>query len=591
MINTFVLARSSSLLRSFSKSQFDAVIQRLSSFTSRHILQERNDQSGTLLTRFTKHVAIELQKDTPIVPTSIRYSDFFPITDIRYLRNELARITSDQLPALIIFAFTYRANADPQKYASLLNELDARALHLLPNMDMDTILRTLYAFLYLMPNWIMQIDFYNAAMKRLTTNEFVETITKDKFVQICFYLGFNKSRDVQLVGTFKKFLNRHIDSHLPNLITLDFVVIANAAFKTSIRVESELYNERLNEELKKLSLNEATNDPLLISLIKSIRLQRIQSEQVCEHLKKLCTHDIFERIQLRGCMHLFAYFADNHWDDNTAIERLVEHCLQRLQSPKRFDTLANEEVRCKELATFLWCCAQLNYKISENDLKRIELMILNKINQNEFQYFVDQLVDSCLSLWTLGHKSRDLIEATIDLKLRPQYNNKNDQREKPKVESRFEVLLAAIAIEEPTWNLKKLKISPTQKVDTPAPAYLLKSRSDFAEISNKISEHPNVNSVDLVCPIFGINIPSILVSYKGPDNVKMFIELLSDEQELKCSKSPIGLMRLKIRLLKSMGYKVNILPMADYESNTNSLDELLNNVESDDVAKAQSLNI
>ncbi|XP_017473204.1 PREDICTED: uncharacterized protein LOC108364142 isoform X1 [Rhagoletis zephyria] len=580
MMNKFFHTRSLPLLKGLQVSQFEAAVQRLASFTAKNIIQETSDEAGTLLARFAKHVALELQKDTPIIATAIRYADYFPITDTRYLQKELTRISPDQLPALIVFAFTYRPSADPKKYAALLNELDATAVQLLPNMDLNTILRTLYAFLYLMPNWIMRIDFYKAAMQRVTSHEILVALTKEKFVQICFYLGLEKNRK-ENAGLFQELLSRYLELYLPKLSTLDLVMVGNAAFKTSTYVDSKAYNQRLIDEVLKLSFNESSNDVLLVTLIKAMRLQRVHSEEVCKHLTALCNEIFLERFQIRGCVHIFAYLADNLWDERNALECLVKHCLPRLR---------RENARCKDIATFLWCCAQLNCNLSQKDLEQIEILLINKVNQNEFRNFVDQLVDSCLSLWILGNRSRVLLETVIDLKMSSLCNNKNKQCEQPKVESRFQVLTSAIAIEEPTWRFKNIKVPTKPKVDTIAPSYLLKDRNNLVDLARKIEEYSTVASAKLVCPVNGINIPSVLVSFNEPTNSNMFLELLPEDLELHFSKTPNGLMRLKIRLLKVLRYRVTTLPEKQYEKD-GDLGYLVCNSGGDTTPKLQSLKV
>uniref|UniRef100_A0A0A1X262 50S ribosomal protein L10 n=1 Tax=Zeugodacus cucurbitae TaxID=28588 RepID=A0A0A1X262_ZEUCU len=590
MFNTFLRVGSRSVFKGLQVPQYEVAAQRLASFTVRNILNETSDETGTLFTRFAKHVAFELQKDAPIVPTMIRYADYFPISDIRYLHRELARLSPDQLPALIVYAVNYRAGADLNKYATLLNELDATAVRLLPRMELDTILRTLYAFLYLMPNWITKIDFYNAAMKHIIAVGIAEDTPKEKFVQICFYLGLEKNRRATNVVSFSNFLKDHLETYLPKLTTLDLIIVANAAFKTSTRIESDTFNSRLIEETLKLSLNDSTNDALLVTLIKAMRFQRIHSKEVCEHLTKYCSEDIVERLQLRGCIHLFAYFADNLWDDENSIESVIDQCFQRIVSSPKFDMHA-ENVRCKDIATYLWCCAQLNCKLSTSDLQLIESTLLNKVDQNEFKNFVDQLVDSCLSLWSLGYKSRELIEEAVNLKLNARFTNKKDLRDLPKVESRFQVLLSAISIEEPKWQFKNIKGSTEARIDKEAPPYLLKDRQVLVDMSKKIAEHSDVQSTQLVCPISGINIPSILVSYKEPANLRVFVELIPKEQQLRFSKSPIGLIGLKTRLLSSLGYKVITITESQYNEDEISLAFLAHNIEDSEIPKTQSLNV
>lgn len=589
MINTFLRLGNRGVFKGFQVPQLEFAAQRLASFTVRNILNETSDETGTLLTRFAKHLALELQKDAPIVPTVIKYADYFPISDTLYLHRELSRISPDQLPALIVYAFNYRPSADLNKYTTLLNELDATAIRLLPKMDLDTILRTMYAFLYLMPNWITRLDFYNAAMKHIIMDIAADT-SKEKFVQMCFYLGLEKNRRATNAVPFSNFLNDHLESYIPTLTTLDFVIVANAAFKTSTRIRSSTYNSRLKEKILNLSLDDSTNDALLVTLIKAMRFQRVHSEEVCEHLQNYCTQDIVERLQLRGCIHLFAYFADNLWDDERSIEPLIKQCLHRIISSRKFG-MNDDNVRCKDIATFLWCCAQLNCKLSASDLQSIESTLLNKIDQHEFRNFVDQLVDSCLSLWTLGYKSRELVEEALNLKLNARFTNKKDLRDLPKVESRFQVLLSAVGIEEPQWRLKNIKGSTEITVDAEAPSYLLKDRQNLIKMSKKIAEHSNVLSAQLVCSISGINIPSILVSLKEPASLRIFVELIPEEQELKFSKSPSGLIGLKIRLLSSLGYKVITLTESQYNDDENSLAFLAHNIESSDIPEAQSLKV
>ncbi|CAD6997659.1 uncharacterized protein LOC101460731 [Ceratitis capitata] len=590
MLNKFLCLGNNHIVKGYKVSQYQTFVRSLASFTARNILQETSDEAGTLLTRFAKHIAFELQKDTSVVPTVIRYADYFPITDTRYLQRELNKISPHQLPALIVFAFSYRASADPNKFASVLNELDATAIKLFSKMDVDTILRTLYAFLYLMPNWITRMDFYERAMGYLATNANAENTTKEKFVQICFYLGLEKNHKTQNDKIFYNFLNDHLETYLDKLSTLDLVTVASATFKTSTRVESETFKNRLKQELLKLSLEDSTNDALLVTLIKAMRFQRVRSKEICEHLKKYCAPDIADRLQIRGCIHLFAYFADNLYDDKSSIQPLVKQCLHRINASLKCD-LQNENIRGKDIATFLWCCAQLNCSISKNDLKSIDMVLFNKIEQNEYRHFRDQLVDSCLSLWMLGYKSHDLIEEAVSLKLNARLNNKKDLRDLPKVESRLQVLLSAVAIEEPTWRFKNLKGTPEINIETPAPPYLLKDRFNFVDIANKIEEQPSVISSKLVCPINGINIPSILVSYKEPANMKVFIELLPEEQILQFSQSPMGVLSLKIRLLTSLGCKVVTLSPKEYKDESKSLDILALNIGDGDMPEVRSMKV
>ncbi|XP_033149544.1 uncharacterized protein LOC108606008 [Drosophila busckii] len=502
------------------------------SFAVRDILREYVEDTGTLLNRFSKHIAMERYKcEEHVLPAiTIRYSDFFPITDERYFRRTVQKTPATQLPALIIHASTYRSNAAPPMYAATLNALDAQSTALLAEMDTSTVLETLYAFLFLMPNWLRRIDFYHAAMRRLANEN---CNSKERFLQICFYMSFYKQQKGSYLETF---LATHLEQHLSKLTPMDLALLSYAVYKTSTVIRG-VAREQYEAALVAATLNLKTTDPgadaLLVSYVKAMRLQRVHNEEICEQLQLICLDPAqLAQLQPRGLAHIFAYFAETQWDQPDCMQALVARLLKYKPS----------ELRAKDLATFIWSCAQLNCTLSASELKQLEIWALRKLDQGEYDRFADQLVDTSLSLCMLGQYSKQLFDGAEELKAQQQL----PQRAQPKVDSRLIVLRTAVAIEQPSWT--DIKREQVFKELGRAPAYLLNQREDLTAYSKQLTADAEVEGVDLVCPIVGINLPSLRVQTLGEQSVIYFVELLTTQQTLKFSKKPTSLLRFKQRL-------------------------------------------
>lgn len=528
-----------------------------SSFATKDILYETSDEAGTLLTRFAKHVALERLSICDQVPTKVHYSDYFPISDLKYFQRQLQTTSADQLAAVIVFASTYRSNADPSKFAMILNEIDRFATDNVRNMNVDTILRTLYAFLFLIPNWMTRLDFYSKSMQHMFEQLLREGCTsKEIFVQVSFYAGLAKKQSrLGLDQFWKTFLDAHFEKFLPQMSTLDLAIVSNAAYKTSTIIGGQSYNQRLVKEALEVSaVEEVGNDSLFINFIKSMRLQRVRSNEVCDHLTQICTDARrLKTLQPRGQMHIFAYLADNLWDSEDCMQPLINQFMKSIKSSGRSSFA--QSVRGKDVATFLWCCAQLNCSITEEQFRAIENCLINKVHNKEFNYFPDQLVEACLSLWVLGHKSEELFHHAIQLK-----SNSPHKRQQPKVDSRLTVLLSAVQIENPTWCSNETKGFEPFNIKTKVPAYLLEGKEiPYNQIISQLNEENIVSSATIASPINGINIPGIFVKLSTPTDSDLFVEFMTPSQTLQFSRQPVFILRLKLRLLQSMGYKAKVV--------------------------------
>ncbi|KAH8274157.1 hypothetical protein KR044_013287 [Drosophila immigrans] len=554
-----------SLLRRFASASITTVhnanlLRGYASFTVQDVLREISDETGTLLVQFAKHIAVERFKceEHVLPPSKVRYSDYFPITDERYFRRTLQSTQADQLPSLIIHASSYRSNAAAPMFAAAINALDAHAMAQLMQMDTSTVLESLYAFLFLMPNWLRRTDFYHAAMRRLTSET---CCSKERFLQICFYLGLQKQLEKNDLETL---LATQLIDHLPSFSPLDLALVSNASYKTSTLVTGavrDAYEAALMDATLKVKLVvNSSADALLVCYVKALRLQRVQDERICEYLQNICLNsEELSQLQPRGLAHIFAYFAEMRWDHTESIRAIVEQILQ----------FKPHELRAKDLSTFMWCCAQVNCALDASQLKKLEIVALRKLDHGEYDRFPNQLVDTCLSLCILGHHSKQLYDAAEELKA----NQRQRLRVQPKVDSRLSVLRSAVAIEHPEWS--DVGKEQVFKEFARAPGYLLKQRDDLTEYANQLVKQVEVEGVDLVCPIAGINLPSLRVQTHGEEAAVYFLELLTTNQTLKFSQSANSLIRLKRRLLEALGHRVVLLQSGEMASNIQALHQLL----------------
>uniref|UniRef100_A0A1A9VE56 FAST kinase leucine-rich domain-containing protein n=1 Tax=Glossina austeni TaxID=7395 RepID=A0A1A9VE56_GLOAU len=562
------------------------------SFSARDILHETCDEAGTLTATFAKYIAIERHKLLQQTPTTIRYADYFPIADIRSFQRELQKTPADQVAALVIFASTYRPNAEPQTYAKVLNDIDSIAVKLLPQMHEDVVLRTLYAFLFLIPNWITRLDFYKAALNRLATNneQHNESTNKslENFVQSCFYLGLSKknvSAKANASELLQNLLKQKLENHLDNMHTFDLAIVGNAIYKTATSINIDKFNQRVINEVLKLDIGRG-QDGILITYLKLMRFLRVRSPNVCEYLTAICKNsDSLARLQVKGQVHIFAYLTECLWDNEECSKPIIELFFKNLLQPRRFE-FHSEAVRIKDLCTFLWCCAQMNCALTTEQLRHVENRLFDKLREGEFENYPDQLVDCCLFLWILGYKSQELLERALHTKSAA----KSSKGAQPKVDNRLTVLMSASQIEQQSVTSKDLlKGFKAYDIDAKVPNYLLKSSDfDLKELSLKWSQEDSVETAQIVCPITGINIPSIHIKARSPED-NVLVELLSESQTLQFSKEPIAIVRLKLRLLQALNQKIAVVTTKDLSENLN-IKDIVHNADDEKSLMGQKTN-
>lgn len=514
-------------------------------------------ETGPLMNRFMRNIALDNVKTLPIVPRNIKYSQYYPVSDHRLFIQELRKTDETQLSRLLVYTTNYRTNADVQKFVRVINDLDNELYRRMDRLEYDELFQLMYYFMLIVPNRITQLDFYRRAIERMVVDfsRTPEHQTREYFVQIAFYLGLLK-KNRHGMDMFYNFLNGHLDRFLDDLDEISFAMVANAAFKCSIKLSNEKFNNRLEAEVLKYDQNSQVDIQLLITFIKSIRHNRVVSTPVLDKVDSLLCGDALSDADFRGYAHLFAYFAESRQISEKVDKVLNEKCLkviraefQHLQEDEGYQM--SPEFRQKDLRMYLWANAFLGLEsLSKTDLQEITEFFLYHIDQEEPHHKLDDLVDASLSLVMLNYYPKRLL--TMVQKEGSFYKQSHDQN-RVKLDSRFFLLTSSISIEAPHLLTDQWKGHQATDFDTPAPDYLIKNRPFFMTLQSileRLQDKLNIRKISTIVPIKYSNIASYLLELTNGENI--LVDVLDNTNTLRDGETPHGIMAHRLRLLKSL---------------------------------------
>lgn len=515
--------------------------------TGRDFAYDKIIEAGRWSTQLNKYIALLNSTQDPLHPYSITYNQFYPVTSLQLFTDKLRACPTNQLPKVIIDWYVWRTNNnDPDMLATVISALDDECQSRANDLDHTEMLNLLYAFLYVAPNKLVRLNFYDNAVHRLAKT-FRSEQCRSQFVQICFYLGLRK-RNTDSTVLLQTLLQRHFNKFLDKMTILDAAIVTTASFRSSTKMQ---INHAMFVESQLLRLD-GTNDSLLISFVKTIRLNGCRSPtKIHNHLRELLLSGRLSHFQFRGIIHVFAFFADNLIMDTNATKYFIDDCLQKVQTNYQLYKDGNavdlpNDMRAKDFGMFLWCLAQLNLgeHVCRNDLNMIERILVDKADAGEYNRNFDGLVDVTLSLWMLGHHSKPLLCELI-------YNQNvpSEAKHRVRLDSRKNLLFSCIEIEEPDWFLEfRLENRSAFQPEYPAQDYLLEKTPNLKHIFKLLEAK---HDVKLVKSIRDLNIPGILMKLKGGSS--MLIDVLEDTTILSDGQTPFGLLALKRTLLRASG--------------------------------------
>ncbi|XP_062548589.1 uncharacterized protein LOC134213498 [Armigeres subalbatus] len=531
-------------------------------------------ESGTLIHRFSRHIALTKRDFTDPTRFNFKYSSFYPVYRPDQFLEQLADISSHDMGKLICMTSDFRGKTDVRMYTDVVNALDEECESRVDKVELLELVGMMHGFMYLLPNKITKLKTYRKAMPRLV-EMFGRNVNRKDFMTIVFFLGLWK-KNAAGSRMLEQFISDYLDEFLnAEMELMDFVVLANAMYKTSVRSKNERFRSHLVEEISHLNDEDMA---LFVTLVKSARMNRIQSERIVIKLKSVLQNRN-ELLDFRGLSHLFAYVADNLIMDDPLKDLFLAEFNKHIESeirnhPTERNGSLRQNFRAKDLSTFLWSCSTLSISAEDLNFEVKDLLdvVFQKIENDEYRFIPDTLVDTCLCLWMMGHPSVDLMSSIFSNKQMTQ----NFMQDRPKIESRRDLLLACAEIERPEAFkiISKLQRVRAYQLDRPTPEYLVRNRVELQRVHRclkDLTDKLQISEIKFNLPIRALNIAGLLV--KMDNNEIINLDVFDRAYCLSDDQTPSGLMLLKQRLLKKMGVETHLINSIQTES-----DEMLTQI-------------
>ncbi|XP_014616612.1 PREDICTED: uncharacterized protein LOC106793864 [Polistes canadensis] len=246
-----------------------------------------------------------------------------------------------------------------------------------------------------------------------------------------------------------------------------------------------------------------------------------------------------------------------YFSEPKVLKRLVEDIVESLSLiNKTFQVKSNiykkQIYKSKYIDGFLWSICILNYKLTD-----VQLLEITNFIDNIQSFIYDEpkeLLRILLSLWILGYKAEFMIQECIKRSIFLQAHNNKFW----KIRASLCLLLHTIQIESPDIKLPNDLIT-----DVYVALNIRKSVKILCTIVNGLSKEMKIQNVLINSPAKGIYIPG--VSFDHLTLGSFHIDLLSNTTCLRYSKTPHGLLNLKLRLIKQLGYQSILIDENDIE--------------------------
>jgi len=263
--------------------------------------RSKGQDTHNLSTKFARHIIIKHAENAEVnVKYDIKYADYFPVTNVRNYVNDLVKISTEQLPRMVVFTSVYKCRAEFSTICQVINNLDNECTKRLDKMSYPQIIELMNAFKYCLPTKLVQLDFYRNGIRKLV-DAFDETKSANEFVELCFYLGMWKKNQFSS-EKMDHLMKSYLTNYMSTLGTIDFAIICHAAFKAGILVDNQTFQERIVKEVMTMELPDIS---LLTTFINSCYHHKIESTEIIEKLKSWRTNNQINETNIRGLYRLF----------------------------------------------------------------------------------------------------------------------------------------------------------------------------------------------------------------------------------------------------------------------------------------------
>ncbi|XP_046746238.1 uncharacterized protein LOC124411246 [Diprion similis] len=467
-----------------------------------------------------------------------------PLDDIKQSppNTSVTQTLSKLLPILNAMDKLYE-QPNTRQFLLLLNEVDKKCHCIMKDLSFDETLILLNELAQIVPTRVMSLDFYLESMTilrlRLSKNE----QSSLQIMNLLYLMSLRKTTALLDIQYTLKYL-----SDFEKFSIIEQCIVSIAAFKCGVQLKREIIQviERTVQKNVDKLLKEQV---LFVPLLKAMRHAGPSKEFSLNHLsERILKHKETYKITLAA--PILALYAEMLQDEHKAIKRLAGNALSQIWksgSISDSNVTATNQIRVKDVDRLLWALSTLNHRLTHNELSNVEKFLSD--NLDAFLRNPKALCNSVVALWILGFECREIIEYCFRNQIfHPLLQDSlNDS-------TRLGVLLECVKIEAPTIIIPSNLILNTEKKP------LLNEYSELECISNVLQcceSQLELSETNVTCPVNGIRIYGISAKHKSLG--WLHIDLLNKYTCLRKPLQPHGLMNLKLRLIKRLGYKSILL--------------------------------
>ncbi|XP_071550748.1 uncharacterized protein [Panulirus ornatus] len=413
-------------------------------------------------------------------------------------------------------------------------------------------------------------------------------------VQILHYLGIGKKKKIS--KDFVDSLVRELDIHLQDLSFEDAGIAIAGVFKSNVKLDAsssfiQKTVHHLRSKVEKcLPLNDLESY-CLVAMIKIIRAARVTDQRLLSSMNAFIMKTDTDALSPQFIAHTLALYANSCIYHPDIFSKFENGMIQHLKAPL-------QTVRIRDLARVLWCFSHVSHNCSSDFFKIVDESLMEFVHCGETNVYPHFLSDSLFSMAILEHYPQELLKEAF----KPNGFQQLQGYQKSKQMSRLLMLNECLKVEVPELTVEVPNISrrnvPTRTLTDeihhrPALATLMEGAMyinqevhlpvlklkfiipyiNYASLvfdSSELSGHDCIKQSDSMCKQNYIlrQLQALKEKFNGQ---LVALELMDSHSTLSGTSQPIGIMKMKMRLMNKCDWDIRRIHVKDLESCHNDI--------------------
>ncbi|XP_037777618.1 uncharacterized protein LOC119574460 [Penaeus monodon] len=568
------------------------------------LTKEKNEQNSSETSQAIKQMLLVIAHNPDVKTSDVLHLFSLYASSGRFLSQDIISNKSlmSEAKHKILQSFPWMTENELKNLAYMLKELEFEKSgylqYLVKGIDEECLKRSLASdlpeslrlfdiLLILHGNRIYRKREYDTFLSLFEAN--VDTAHPHHLVQILHYIGLGKKR--KLSKEFVLLIIEKLDKHLADLTFGDLGIAVAGIFKSNVKLERTSAFVKKVADLMKYKIKESVlltdiETYGLVSMIKLIRVARFHDDDLLSAVKSFVMSCDERILNAQIVSHILAMFSNCNVYNEELFDKLENQVLKLI----RADT---HELRMRDLTRVLWCFSHVGHKCSTQTLEVFDESFMEFIHKGEVARSPYFLSDALFSMAILQHYPEALIKEAF----KPEMIQGLKGHQKSKQLSRLLILHECLKTEVPT-----LRMEPPAVEKFEIPSRTLADEIQYRPHIKKLSEGAKwINSVvgrtvlRLQFPIPYINYASLTTDFNQlksedsdsgtyedtqqihifqqlskirdiQDNKNIVVEVLDLPSLLNGTSDPVGLFRLKFRLLEQLGWDIRYITSLEVES-------------------------